>query len=126
MTSFYTTLRANIASAIELTPFAAIPAAIGGYMYGKLANLSAVQVAKAWVIWSVAELYFIKIASTFTNNPNLEKIIQATIIMIFGITGIQELEKRGLIGPKMKIFLIVYRTCQVVITFLEKPIHKPS
>lgn len=104
----------GIEVAICQSPVVAVSAGLCGYIYATLANLPAIPVAKAAAIWMVAEQSILTVSrALITKNPARRAILQATILIGSTAIGIQELQKRGLIGNKMVIFLIIMRTAGV-------------
>jgi hypothetical protein len=90
-----------------------------GYVYGKLAALPASQIAKAGAIWSIVEKVIEIIACTFTENETSQAVIRTTVTTISTAVGIQELRKRGLLGDKMTILLIIYQAL-LILAYLQK------
>lgn len=98
-------------STVFQTPKVAVTGALVGYIYGKLANLPAGQLAKAWAIWNVANLAI----ETFVDSIIEEQSRRGGITRAFvklvlfnASTGIyiHELRKRGLLGDKMMFAMI--------------------
>jgi hypothetical protein len=98
----------------ETTCIGSIGAATGaltGFIYAKLANLPADQVAKALAIWCAVEAALQMLANYLAEgDPTAELVIKISIFSIPAYIGLHELQDRGFIGEKMKIFLIAMRT----------------
>jgi hypothetical protein len=119
MTNFAVRFADGVIGATITAPFVAlgdalIGGALIGYIYGKLADLPADQVAKAWAIWNVAEVALTTLSATFTENKTAQALIRATILTLTTAIGIQELQKRGLVGENMVILLIAIRALGIL------------
>jgi uncharacterized membrane protein len=113
MASFGVRLVNGIVGSAIAVPFVATGGALCGFIYAKLADLPAGQVAKAWAIWNAAESALMTMIATFTENKTTQAFIRATVLTISTIIGMNELQKRDLIGPKMTVFLIAIRALGV-------------
>lgn len=114
MASIGTRLVNGIVGSIVASPFVAAGGALCGYIYGKFADLPAAQVAKAVAVWNVAETALLTLTATLTENKSAQAFIRAVVLTISTAVGIQELQKRELIGAKMTIFLITMRALAIL------------
>ncbi len=105
----------EILGRIVSVPFIATAGACIGYSYGLFAHLPRGAVAKAWAVWAVAEQALMALADLFIQNPINQSLMKAAITIISGTIGIYECRKRGLLGPKMMIALIVVKAALAVI-----------
>ncbi len=88
--------------------------ALGGAVYAKLADLPVKQVAIAYAVWGAAEAALINfVANVFKDYPRMSMFSQISINIGVTYIGISEVEKRGLIGNKLKIFFIVAQAFNV-------------
>lgn len=109
-----TTLGVRLAKAtidiINASPFDLGIDLFCGFAYAKLSSLPADQVVKAWVVWGEAEMALGCFAVAVTENELAQKWISATIRAVTGAIGITEMQKRGLIGHKMIICIVAFRS----------------
>src|ERR1700760_1758805 len=114
MTSFIGRVAVECVATTFATSFTALMGAGFGYVYGKLANLPAGQVAKAYAIWSVAEYALCAVGESFTENKVGKSVIGFTISTLTTAVAITELRKRGLMGDKMMIFTIILQVLSAI------------
>jgi hypothetical protein len=107
MTSIPARLIGGTVNAVLTTPFSAAFGALSGYVYAKLADLPANEVAKAWAIWSAARSALITFSTALVEGGTAKAFLTTVITGISTAVGINELQKRELIGHKMVVFLIV-------------------
>ncbi len=76
-----------------------------GYIYGNLANLPAVAVAKSWIITSIARSALIHLTKAILSQTKLiiKDSLYSGIVLIFNLAALNALEKQGLIGYKLKM-----------------------
>lgn len=119
MASIATRCISGTMAAMVSAPISAAFGALTGFIYAKLAHLPQGQVAKAWAVWSAAHTALIAFSQVLIEG-NVAKAVTATVINVASTAiGIQELQKRDLIGKKMVIFLVVMQVLAVV-GFLAK------
>lgn len=121
MVSFGSRIGQSLVMVTLQTPFVGAANGLLGYIYSKLADLPPTETAKAWAVWFVAENAFTGLAVAFSEDLSTKKFIKASCILLGGILGISELEKRGLIGHKMTIFIAVMRALAILKTFAVNP-----
>lgn len=138
VTSFQDSLKNFVATAT----FAGTTGYLAAYIYGKSANLPADQVAKVYTIAKLSRVIFGEITqflfrrylpispaispddenwdnvsedecNKFYRNYTIRQILTSALRLILGGITIYELQKRGLIGDKMKIFMAAARIYSV-------------
>lgn len=87
-----------------------------GYVYGKLADIPAVEAAKAYAIWDAAQSALATFVSSFTDNFTHKVLISCTISTIGTAVGIYELRRRGLMGDKMMVFTVAMKAAAVALS----------
>lgn len=118
-------VKSKFTSAIGLVP-EVLASAIGGgffgYAYGRLADLPAYRVAKAWAVWHAAQRAIISLTNFFIEKESSKALATTVISAITTTIGVNELRKRGFIGNKMLCFFIgvevlsIYYFCEDIIT----------
>ncbi len=104
----------GVVAGLQSIPPNALPTALGGIVYAKLADLPVKQVAIAYAVWAAAEAALLNfVANVFKDYPRMSMFSQISITIGSTYIGISEIEKRGLIGNKLKIFLIVLQALNV-------------
>lgn len=111
MVSIGTRFVTEMTTVVFQTPKFAVGGALLGYIYGKLANLPAVQCAKAWAILDVASNAILNFADAMIEaQSHRGRIAKAFVLSTIRVTstaiGIHELRKRGLLGDKMMFAMI--------------------
>jgi hypothetical protein len=101
-------------SAAVAAPFFAVCGAFVGYVYAKLADLPANQAAKAWAVWSAAQTALATFSQALVEGKLAKACVTTTVSVITTAIGINELQKRGLIGHKMIVFFAVMQVFSVI------------
>lgn len=109
--------------ALEIAPQAALGGAMIGYIYAKLADLPTADTVKAFLIYTVASRGIDTIATSFTPRVKINHAISLVVGVIIDTIAIREMEKRGVLGNKMKIALIAIRVLHVI-GHLSKIVNK--
>jgi hypothetical protein len=115
-------LRGTIES-VYSAPFVAGGSALFGFVYAKLADLPASEVAKAWAIWGLAQNTLMTFSDNLIEHNVAKRLFQVTITSASTYIGIQECRKRGLMGDKMMIVLIAFQAL-MILSFLSNPANK--
>ncbi|MFI0435778.1 MAG: hypothetical protein ACH350_08675 [Parachlamydiaceae bacterium] len=95
-------------------PIIAVGFGLGGYIYGKFANLPPYQLAGAFTSWGVAEAALQCMADSLIQNEKKKKIIHVIVIVVSTISGIYQLQQRKLIGSNMMCCVLTLRTIIVL------------
>lgn len=108
MTSFYTQLTLGIKEALTEFPQSVLNGVIAGAVYATLANYPRVESIKIWTITQIVEQAFLTIASCIATPTYPRTSLSGIITLVISLTTfrIYELEKRNLLGRRMKLFLI--------------------
>lgn len=83
--------------------------ALFGYVYAALADLPAHQAAKAWAVWSVAELIILSLGSALAETDANRMLIKATLFTFTTVIGINELRRQKLMGDRLMSAAILMR-----------------
>lgn len=121
MASFRLRVCGGLIGAAIMTPIASGAGALAGYIYAKLADLPAGRAAQACAVWLAVENALMTLAAAISEKPSTQVLIKIAVFTITSIIGIQELQKRGILGDKMVTFLIVLRAL-AILGFLTKPV----
>ncbi len=114
MANFGARVCGGIVGITLMTPITGGVGALAGFVYAKFADLPVGQVAKAWAIWFAVQDAFMRLAVTFTENPSTQALIKAAIVTTSTIIGIEELQKRGVLGHIMAIVLVALNTLNIL------------
>lgn len=106
MTSISERFLGGVISTTFDAPRFAVGGALFGYLYGRLVDLPALEIAKIWAVWGVAQNALLTLSNQCIDHRE-GKLFSATVITAFSAyMAIQESTKRGLMESHM-LFVII-------------------
>lgn len=90
-----------------------------GFTYAKFADLPVDQVVKAWAIWEAAEYALAAFVVNLTENRVGQRLLKASVHIIGTVVGIQELQKRNLMGRTALIVIVGIKALVVLKTLFD-------
>lgn len=119
MIPIQTKVASGVLGTIIYIPLISACYALAGHAYARLAYLPPNEVSRALAIWAAAETAILTISLTFSENSVIKFFIKTIIMIVSTKVGIQILQKKGLIGSKLAMFIIALQIASIFKTFIN-------